>query len=145
MRRCLYTALFCLAGVLFLTGCYTKLSVNLGNGTGEKIQVKSAYTGEVVQIAPAKFKKIPHSSGDLIVTTTNSESFGFPNVSLLAHDIDDSYLDKRVSIFGPGYMTLSVVLETNMELYVLAPGRKGLVPDAKQPGGYPKQGERVVR
>jgi hypothetical protein len=132
-----------MAGVLLLTGCYTKLAVNFGNGTGERIRVKSAYTGEEVQIAPKKSKKIPHSSGNLIVTTSTSEKFTFPNVSLLGHDMDDSYLDKRVSIFGPGYMTLNVVLETNMELYVLPPGKKGLTPDVKQPIGYPKGGERT--
>ncbi|MCX6884108.1 MAG: hypothetical protein NTX27_03600 [Verrucomicrobia bacterium] len=133
----------CMAGVVLLTGCYTKLAVNFGNGTGEKIRVNSAYTGQDVQIAPNKSKKIPHCSGDLIVTSSTSEKFSFPNVSLLGHDMDDSYLDKRVSIFGPGYMTLNVVLETNMELHVLPPGKKGLAADVKQPSGYPKRGERT--
>jgi hypothetical protein len=46
---------------MLTTGCYTNLYVKFGNGTGQKIGVKDTQTGQEVQVAPGKFRKIGHS------------------------------------------------------------------------------------
>lgn len=128
--------------LLFVTaGCYTTLNVNCGNGTAGNIRVKSAYTGQEIEIPPNRFKKLPHSSGDLVVTTQNSDKFKFPDVA--PFQVADKYLSKRSNIFGPGSVTLTLRLETNMQLYVLMPGKLTVDQNVEQPKGYPKAGEKL--
>ena len=55
----------------------------------------------------------------------------------------DNYLQKRTGPFGPGYISLKLLLETNMQLYVVNPTSKVVSPIVPQPAGYPKGGERV--
>jgi hypothetical protein len=137
-------ASLCIALVWLVTGCYAKLSLRFGNGTDGRISVESARTGQQVEIRPKRFKKFPYSSGDLFVMTQTNGQFQFANVSLLGYDMDPNYLDRRGSIFGPACVTLTVLLETNMELYVLVPGKRRLDPGAPQPTGYPKTGQRIA-
>jgi hypothetical protein len=103
--------------------------------------VKSSHTGQEINVPPGKFRKLPHSTGDLIVTTQTNGQFKFSWVEQF--DLDDHYLVKRESIFGPGYVTLNVMLETNMQLYVVMPGEKTVDEKVQQPNGYPKIGEKI--
>jgi len=129
-------------GLLIVTpGCYTKLAVNFGNRTPSKVFVKSTKTGEEVEIASDRFKELPHSVGDLIVTTSSKEKFRFEDVSPM--DVDQKYVSKRTSIFGPGYVTLNVSLETNMHLYVLIPGNHTVDAKVEQPKGYRKPAQKI--
>jgi hypothetical protein len=144
MRTVLRLGPLCLALMVLVTGCYTELALNIRNGTSGKVLVKSAYTGQDISIERGRAKRLPHSSGDILVTTKTAGSFRFHDVSLLAHDIPDRFLQKGSSIFGPGYLTLNVLLATNMDIYVLMPGQKTSAAPGEQPRGYPIRGERAV-
>jgi hypothetical protein len=122
------------------TGCYTLSQVNFGNGTATTIKVKSSQTGQEITVPPGKFGKLPHAIGDLIVTTQTNGQFKFSGVE---PPVLDDFLVKQESFFGPGYFTLNMILETNMQLYVLMPGEKAVAKNVQQPNGYPKIGEKV--
>jgi hypothetical protein len=143
MVRKRWILLLCLTSFFATTGCYTKLSVNFGNGTGAKIWVQRPYTDRQIEIAPDRFQKFPHNSGDLVVTTQTNGQFRFPDVSVLARDLDQRYLEKGGSLFGPSYVTLNVKLLTNMQLYVLEPGKTAGDTSIVQPRGYPKIGLKL--
>ena len=123
-----------------VTGCYTLSQVNFGNGSATTVKVKSSQTGQEINVPPGKFRKLPHATGSLIVTTQTNGQFKF---SCVEPPVLDDYLVKRESLFGPGYITLNVILETNMQLYVLMPGEKIVSEKVQQPNGYPKVGEKV--
>jgi len=131
----------CLAVLFVTSGCYTTLTINCGNGTPEKIRVKSDYTGQEIEVPPNRFKKLPHSSGDIEVTTRSNGKFKFADVA--PFHVEDKYLLKRKSVFGPGSVTLNVMLETNMQLYVVMPGRKAVDQSEDQPKGFPKVGQQL--
>jgi hypothetical protein len=141
MRRPILIASIYGSVLLLMTGCYTTLVVNFGNGTSGKVSVKSAYTQQQIEVAPNQFKKLPHSSGSLTVTSETSGKFTFTNVA--PFDIDRKYQRVHQNIFGPNSVTLTVKLETNMELYVVMPGRTAVDPTAPQPEGYPKVGQKM--
>ncbi len=125
---------------LLLTTAWTDLLVNIENGTSGTISVSSSETGKEIKIKPAGFKKLLHSSGDLILTTQSGTKFKFLHVAVF--DVDEKYLSKGSSIFGPNWVTLNVMLETNMELYVLTQDKKVV---ENQPDGYPKLGQKMSR
>ena len=129
---------------ILMTGCYTLAVVNFGNGTTARVRVMSSQTGEEIEIKPGAFKKLPHSTGDLIVEVHSRGQFKFTGVEPPALDITDaSYLAKQASPFGPGKITLRVRLETNMQLYALMPGKKTVDSKIEQPDSYPKSGEKM--
>lgn len=140
MSRTILIPLLCASLTFAVTGCYTLSQVNFGNGTPTTIKVKSSQTGQEINVPPGKFKKLPHATGDLIVTTQTNGQFKFTGIE---PPVLDDYLVKRESLFGPGYVTLNVMLETNMQLYVLMPGKKVIDKTLEQPNGYPKAGERM--
>ena len=130
----------CVVSLTFLlTGCYTESQVNFGNGYVSVVNVKSSQTGQEITVPPRKFRKLPHASGDLIVTTQTGGQFKFSDIE---PPFLDKYLVKKESVFGPGYVTLNTMLETNMQLYVLRPGEKAVNTKVQQPFGYPKVGEK---
>jgi hypothetical protein len=144
MKRWITLFLICTSLAVLTTGCYTLSAVRFGNKTGSKVRVKSSQTGQEIEVAPGRFKKLPHAAGDLIVTTTVGEKFKFPSIEPPRIDTSDSnYLDKRNGLFGQGYITLGLVLETNMELYALMPGKKSVDSEIPQPKGYPKAGHKL--
>jgi hypothetical protein len=102
----------------------------------------SSQTGKEINVLPGKCKKLPHARGDLVVTTQRNGQFKFSEVSPIL--LPDSYLVKRRSLFGPGYFTLNVMLETNTQLYVVMPGKRAVDQKVQQPNGYPKVGEKVA-
>jgi hypothetical protein len=61
----------------FGDGCYTNLRVNLGNGTGQRIDVRDTQTGQEVAVAPGKFRKLSHSQARLVVTTPDKTRYQF--------------------------------------------------------------------
>jgi hypothetical protein len=144
MTRTICILICCATSAFGLTGCYTLSTVNFGNGTAGDVKVQSSQTGQEIEVAPGRFKKLPHAAGDLIVTTQAEGRLKFPHVEPPSLDAADSnYLAKRKSVSGPGYVTLNVVLETNMQLYALVPGKKAVDEQTKQPAGYPKTGEKL--
>jgi len=112
-----------------------------GNGTASKLQIQSSQTGREIEVAPNRFKTLPHSSGDLVVTTRTGARFKFTSVT--PFDVDSKYLSISRSIFGPNSVTLSLRIETNMDLYVLPPGKSTAADNAEQPKGYPKVGQKL--
>lgn len=58
--------------------------------------------------------------------------------------IDQKYYAHDSGLFGTWHIDLNVLLQTNMDLYVLLPSKK--VPDAivPQPDGYPKAGKKMT-
>jgi hypothetical protein len=131
----------CLPLLLITSGCYTTVAVNFGNGTPAKVRVQSAQTGQETEVAPDKFKRLRHSSGALVVTTQVNEKFKFQQVS--PFDVDRKYHTIGNSIFGPNSVTLNLRLETNMQVYVVMPGKKSVDERVAQPKGYPKAGEKL--
>lgn len=122
-------------------------TLRFGNGTASEIKVKSSQTGQEIKVAPGRFKKLPHAAGDIVVTTKTGEKFKFAGIEPPRVDIDSSgtnYLDKGSSLFGPGYISLGLKLDTNMELYALMPGKKSVDTKIPQPSGYPKRGEKLA-
>jgi len=122
-------------------------TLRFGNGTAADVKVKSSQTGQEIEIAPGRFKKLPHAAGDIIVTTKAGEKFKFTSIEPPRVDTDSTgtnYLDKRSSLFGPGYITLGLKLGTNMELFALMPGKKSVDTKIPQPSGYPKRGEKMA-
>jgi hypothetical protein len=124
------------------SGCCTRLSVSFGNGTPTRIRVQSSESGQEVTVTPGGFKQLANSVGDLIVTTQGGRAFAFRRVA--PFETGPGYVATRSSVFGIGYVTLRVKLETNMNLYVLPPGKKGLDTHTPQPNGYPKHGEKIA-
>jgi hypothetical protein len=141
MKRTILLPLLYACLAFALAGCYTVSKVNFGNGTAQRIRVMSSQTGQEIDVPPGKFKKLPHAAGDLTVTMQTNELFRFAGIS--PPELDD-YLVKGNSLFGPGRITLSVILETNMQLYVLKPGKKAVDPGVPQPDGYPKAGKKIA-
>jgi len=131
----------CFAMLLVTNGCRINMAVNFGNGTGSKVWVMSSETGKQVEIRPNQFKKISHASGDLLVETDIQQRFKFAAVSPFR--VDQKYTEAHGNIFGFSSVTLSVLLETNMQLYVVLPGKKNVNPKVDQPKGYPKAGSKV--
>jgi hypothetical protein len=142
MSQTILKAFFYALLIFSLTGCYTLSQVNFGNGTGASFKVKTSQTGQEINIPAGSFRKLPHAIGNLIVTTQKNGQFKFSDVVPL--DLDDSYLVKRTSPFGPGYVTLNIMLKTNMDLYVLLPGKKTVDMSIPQPNGYPKTGKKIA-
>jgi hypothetical protein len=139
-----FTVLLCL--VLFQSGCYTNMYVNFGNGTDRKISVKEVQTGQEVQIAPGKFRKIPHGHADLIITVADNSHYVFSGVKVVDPAMDPKYYERGFNWFGIGVWSgyFNVVLSTNMDLCALLPGRKVVDANVPQPDGYPKAGKIVA-
>lgn len=132
--------------LLIQTGCYTNLYVNFGNATGQKIGVRDVQTGQEVQIAPGKFRKISHSQADLVVTTPDKTRYVFSGVKVADPAMDTRYFPpSNRGIFGLGTWSfdINVLLQTNMDHYVLLPGKKAVDESVPQPAGYPKAGVKM--
>ena len=86
--------------------------------------------------------RLPNSAGDLVVTTETNGVLQFARVA--PFDVDRKYHGTRHSCFGPNSVTLNVLIETNLQLYVVMPGEKSVDAQVDQPKGYPKIGERVA-
>lgn len=142
MSRTILAILTCLPLLLMTIGCCTTVAVNFGNGTPTKVRVQSSETGQEIAVAAGRFKKMPHSSGDLVVTTEAGGKLKFQRVA--PFDVDRKYHTIGHSIFGPNSVTLNVRLETNFQLYVVLPGHKSVEANMEQPKGYPKTGEKVA-
>ena len=127
--------------VFLNAGCYTSVAVNFGNGTAKNIRVQSSQSGEAVEVAPKKFKKVPHSHGDLIVTTWPQQKFKFERVA--PFDVDRKYQTIRRSLLGPNSVSINVWLGTNMQLYVLMPGTDASQNRSEQPSGYPRASQEI--
>lgn len=135
-----------LCALLLQTGCYTNLYVNFGNGTGQKISVKDMQTGQEAQIAPGKFRKISHGQADLVVTMPDETSYVFSGVKVADPAMDARYFPpSSKGVFGLGSWSfdLSVLLQSNLDLYVLLPGKKLVDESVPQPVGYPKAGRKM--
>lgn len=133
-----------LCALLLQTGCCTNLYVNFGNGTGQKISVKDTQTGQEVQIAPGKFRRVSHDQADLIVTTPDKTRYQFAGVKVVDRAIDQKYYAHNSGFFGTWRIDLNVLLQTNMDLYVLLPGKKAIDESVPQPEGYPKAGKKMT-
>jgi hypothetical protein len=139
MKRCVFFTVLCVVLSFLTTGCYTDLAVNIKNGTGTKVLVKSEETGKEIGIAPKRSEKILHSSGNLVVSAFGGERFTFEDITPAT--VDRKYLEIGGTIIGPGKVTLNVLLETNMQIYVLMPGGSP-IDRIQQPKGYPKIGTK---
>ena len=135
-----------LCALLLQTGCYTNAYVNFGNGTGRNISVKETQTGQELQVAPGKFRKIGHGRADLIVTTPDKARYVFSGVRVADTTMDPRYYGHGPNYFGIGTWSsyLNVLLQTNMDLYVLLPGKKTVDASVAQPEGYPKAGNKIT-
>jgi hypothetical protein len=116
----------------------TYISVNIGNGTKTPIVVENAQAVKKFTIRPGHFKKVPHDGGDLLVTVPAAAAQRLVFRNVVPFYVDRKYLAVR-SFLGPNWVTLNVILQTNLELYVLNYNKKAL---ESQPNGYPKIGER---
>jgi hypothetical protein len=143
MARAILIASFGLALLLLGSGCRISMAVNFGNGTASKVSVTSSETGKPIEIRPGGFKKFSHSSGNLIVKTDTNQRFKFADVAPFR--VDPKYTEAHGNIFGFSSVTMTVLLETNMELYVVMPGKKAVDPTVAQPSGYPKAGEKEAQ
>jgi hypothetical protein len=139
MRRTILTAIALHLLLCLTPGCSTTVSVNFGNGLAKKVRVRSSESGQAVEVEPNQFGKLSNTSGDLIVSTQSGEVIKFTRVA----PFDVKYHTLGNSIFGPNSVTLKVMLETNMQLYVVKPGKLTLDTKEEQPAGYPKTGQRV--
>jgi len=126
---------------MLTAGCYTTVSVSLRNRTPTAIRVWSSESNREVEVAPEKFKKLPHSSGDLIVSTKNDGTLRF--VQIAPFNVDRKYHTIKNTILGPNSVTLNLTLETNMQIYVVMPDRKSVDEKVEQPAGYPKVAEKL--
>jgi hypothetical protein len=144
MKKNKFFSVVALCALLLQTGCVTNLYVNFGNGTGQTISVKDTQTGQEVQIAPSKFRKVSHDQADLIVTTPDKTRYLFSGVKVVDQAIDQRYYDHSTGLFGTWHIDLNVLLQTNMDLYVLLPGMKAVDASVPQPDGYPKGGKKTT-
>lgn len=141
MKAIIASTVWGLALLFLAPGCRTDLAVNFGNGTPSTVWVASSQTGKEAEIPAGQFKKLPHSSGDLILRTTGNKKLTFRDVA--PFHVDKKYLGGRDNIVGVDSVVLTVLVETNMQLYVVMPGKKTVDPNVAQPKGYPKVGERL--
>jgi hypothetical protein len=131
----------CVTLLAFGAGCRTNMAVNFINGTSSKVWVTSLQSEMEIEIAPSQFRRLLHNSGDIVVRTED-EQFRFSDIS--AFYVDPQYREARGSLFGFSSVTLTVLLETNMHIYVLMPGVKTLDENTGQPDGYPKSGQQFA-
>lgn len=147
MKKSKIFSAMALCTLLLQTGCYTNMYLNFGNGTGRKISVKDVQTGQEVQIAPGKFQKIGHGQADLIVTTSDKTRYVFTGVRVADPAMDTRYFPPSSRGFlglGSWSFNINVLLQTNMNLYVLLPGKKAVDASVPQPEGYPKAGKKMT-
>jgi hypothetical protein len=144
MKTTKFFSVVAFCALLFQAGCVTNLYVNFGNGTGQKISVKDTQTGREVQIAPGKFRKVSHDKADLIVTTFDKTRYQFSGIKVVDQAIDQMYYDHSTGIFGTWHIDINVLLQTNMDVYALLPGKKAVDASVTQPDGYPKLGKKMA-
>lgn len=141
MNKRYLPALCCVALLALGSGCRLLSTVNFGNGTASKVWVTSLQSGKEIEVAPARFKKLPHDGGDIVVKTEAKQQFRFADVS--EFHVDPKYREARGSLFGFSSVAFTVLLQTNMQLYVLMPGKKTADENTEQPKGYPKPGQKL--
>jgi hypothetical protein len=140
MGRSITTLVLCVLTIFTLTGCYTQSRVNFGNNSGSAVRVQSSQTGQEINVPAGKFRRFPHGYGDLIISTQANERFKFSGIVPF---VLDDYVEKKESFFGPGYVTLNMMIESNMDLYVLRAGKRAIDKSVPQPAGYPKPGIKM--
>jgi hypothetical protein len=77
------------------------------NNTGESITVTSGHTHESYAIAPDRTKRIPHTFGDLMVSTKSGMKWTIPNVGAIGGD------PKRHFIFWSKYERVITIEKPN--------------------------------
>ena len=130
--------------LLFQTGCYTNLRVSFGNGTGQKIAVKDAQTGQEVQIAPGKFREGWSQPGRPHCNDARQNALRIHRGQIAHPAMDQKYYDPKKGVLGAWSFDLNVLLQTNMDLYVLLPGKKTVDANVPQPNGYPRPGKKMA-
>jgi hypothetical protein len=137
MNKTILTAVVCSIALLAITGCYSKKVVNFGNGTDSKIRVVSLNSGKEVEIAPSRFKNLPHGDGNLWVKTESDKQILFTDISFW--NLPRPYYQGHGRIYGR-LIIYTVRLEPDMQLYLAKPGAR-TVDKSMQPAGYPKAGQ----
>lgn len=135
-------ALCCVTLFALGSGCRTNMAVNFRNGTSSKVWVSSMQSGKEIEVAPSRSSRLPHSSGDIVVKTENKQRFRFSDIS--AFHVDPKYRETHGSLFGFSSVAFTVLLQTNMHLYVLMPGKKTVDENTEQPKGYPRAGQKLT-
>jgi hypothetical protein len=131
--------------LLFLgASCQTYMSVHVENCSPGTVTVRSLQTGHEIWVKTNRFGRLSHSIGDIIVKTEAGESFRFPNVVVAAIEMDPRFYDIHDHLFRTDRVDLNLLLQTNMQLYVLLPGKKTVDEKLVQPKGYPKAGQHVL-
>ena len=107
--------------------------------------MQDVQTGQRVSIATGRFRKIGHGHADLIVTTPDNTRYLYSGVRVADPGMDTRYFPPSTrSVFGSWSFDVNVLLQTNMDLYVLLPGKKTVDTSTPQPDGYPKTGKKMV-
>jgi hypothetical protein len=123
-------------------GCHTYVAMDFHNGSNQKITVRESLTGETHELSPNEFAAIGHSHAPIIVTGTNGVAFQYDDVNVADPAFYPRY--RNVSTLGTR-LDINVLLSTNLELYILLPGRDSVDSSVSQPEGYPKKGHPVEK
>ncbi|MGI6494684.1 MAG: hypothetical protein ACOX5G_01090 [Kiritimatiellia bacterium] len=129
---------FLLALVMCYTmGCALHTSVLLRNESGQRVRVYSAHTGQTHMIKNKSREDIPHTCGEISITTDTGTIWNYADVSFFSLDQTKHLQHGRKGLFMPK-VTLRLLLEKDGSLHFLPPdatqGAKHLVP---QPPGFP--------
>lgn len=129
-----------LALLVLSAGCRTSIVLNVENGTNSKVSVRTSSTGKSIEIAPRHKKKVPSETPDLLVTAEGQGEFRFIDVTPI--HVESKFSEGHGGFWGSSSMTLNIYLNTNMQVFVLMPGKKS-VNTSDQPSGYPKTGQKI--
>jgi len=155
MKTNRFTLLLALCAVLFgcggciICGCVLiKPYLNFRNSTGQTIAILQKGPIPAFEIAPHKSAKVPFGERtNLTVTVRDRGTYEFERVDIISSDITEPYYDARKHSFlglsSQVEYDLNLLLTTNLELYVLLPGKTNIDPSIPQPAGYPKTARKI--
>ena len=117
----------------------------VGNGTRSRIVLTEKGSGAEVDVFPKQFVTIPYAFSPLIIRTMDHGGYEFPGVQQNP-SMDTRYFWGKGEVLGvipPVSHYASVLLNTNLELYMLLRDKKTIYQSVAQPSGFPQKGTPI--
>jgi len=130
-----------------LGGCAWMERLQIKNASGKDIAVTSAHTGRTIRIPNREAAFVPHSSGDLTVTTRDGRTWTYRNLAPRDLEGTQCATKRRYLFFGyqegycfRGATTAYVVLKQDGRMYAVPPNLQDTdIEKLEQPKGFPRK------
>ncbi len=123
--------------VTVLTGCMIPSSLVVKNRTNGPIVLKTYHTGKSYTVENDKSLEMPHSRGDLDISTTNGQKWHYTNVVVAG----TQGVVKRHKMIFITCLKLYVLVSPDGTLHVLPGGKRNNYTE-EQPPGYPMRPQK---